>query len=225
MLREIVLSVISGGCASGLVVWLLREWIGVRLKSSIQHEYNKKLEELRSEYSKELAKLNGALQESIDFKATRFRFVFERKISALCEGFGRLAKMEKSLGEYVTYWGATSGPQREESRKRFAKAFEDFEEFFVPNRIFFPTSVAERITDVKNEMMKMGMAFMVSVEKPGDLAGIPLADSGDKWKQANDYVGKELPEIRREIEAAIRIELGEKEPDYSMETNPVVGDH
>ncbi len=191
-----------------MVVWLLREWIGVRLKNSIEHEYNRKLEEIRNEYSKELARLNSTLQESVDFKATRFRFVYERKIAALCDGFGRLAKLEKSLGEYVSYWGAIRGPEREESRKRFAKALVDFEEFFVPNRTFFPSSLAERITDVKNGMHKMALGFMVSVERPGDLEGAPPSHSGDKWNEANDYVGKELPEIRRKIESAIRVELG-----------------
>ena len=212
MIEEIVASIISSAVVSGLVVWLLREWISVRLKNSIKHEYNRKLEEIRNEYSKELARLNSALQESIDFKATRFRFVYERKISALCEGFGRLVKLERSLGEYVSYFGAIRGPEREESRKRFAKALEDFEEFFVPNRIFFPSSLAERITNVKNEMNKIALGFMVSVEKPGNLEGTPSSGSEDKWKEANDYVGKELPEIRRKIESAIRVELGEEEP-------------
>ena len=211
MIEDIVTSVISSVAVSSLVVWLLREWISVRLKTSIEHEYDRKLEEIRNEYSKELARLNSALQESIDFKATRFRFVYERKIAALCDGFGRLAKLEKSLGEYVSYWGAIRGSEREESRKRFAKALEDFEEFFVPNRIFFPGSLAERITDVKNEMNKMALAFMVSVERPGDLEGSSY-HSGDKWDEANDYVAKELPKIRREIESAIRVELGEDEP-------------
>jgi hypothetical protein len=212
MIEAIVTAVISSAAVSGLVVWLLREWIGVRLKNSIEHEYNRKIEEIRNEYSKELARLNNALQESVDFKATRFRFVFERKIAALCNGFERLAKIEKSLGEYVSYWGAIRGPEREESRKRFAKAIEDFEEFFIPNRIFFPAFLAERITEVKNEMNKMALAFMVSVERPGDLEGASPSHSGDKWHEANDYVGKELPEIRRNIESAIRVELGEKEP-------------
>src|SRR6266478_2886280 len=103
MIEDIVTSVISSVAVSSLVVWLLREWISVRLKTSIEHEYDRKLEEIRNEYSKELARLNSALQESIDFKATRFRFVYERKIAALCDGFGRLAKLEKSLGEYVSY--------------------------------------------------------------------------------------------------------------------------
>jgi hypothetical protein len=203
----IVTSVLSSAAVSGLLVWLLREWIGVRLKNSIEHEYKGKLEEIRNEYSKDLARLNSALQESADFKATRFRFVFERKIVALCNGFGRLAKLEKSFGEYVSLFGAIRGPERDESRKRFAKALEEFEEFFVPNRIFFPASLAEHITDVKNGMSRMSLQFMASVTE-----GVPPSHTGEKWQEANDYVGKDLPQIRRKIESAIRVELGEEKP-------------
>ena len=60
-------------------------------------------------------------------------------------------------------------------------------------------------------MNKMVLAFMVSVERPGDLEGSSSYHSGDKWNEANDYVAKELPKIRREIESAIRAEL-EEEP-------------
>jgi hypothetical protein len=204
MFEQIAAGVVSSAVVSGIVVWMLREWIGVRLKSSIEHEYNRKLEEIRNEYSKELATLRSTLQESLDLKATRFRFVYERKISALCEGFGRLVRLEKSLGEYVSYFGPITGPERDTARQNFARTLEEFEDFFVPNRIFFPGSLAERITDVKNEMNKMALMFMGSVERAGN-----RPDLQDKWKQANDYVGKELPAIRHTIESAIRVELGE----------------
>jgi hypothetical protein len=209
---DIAIAVLSSAAVAGFVVWLLREWISARLRASIKHEYDRKLEDIRNEYSKELARLNGTLQESLDFKATRFRMVYERKIAALCEAFGRLAKLEKSLGEYVSYWGEIRGPERTELRQRFAKELGEFEDFFVPNRIFFPASLAERITDVKNRINKIALEFMVSVERPGDMADSRLAGLEDKWQKANEYAGKELPQIRREIESAIRFELGEETP-------------
>ncbi len=44
-----LLSIISGGVTGALVVWLAREWISVRLKDSIKHEYNTKLEQFKEE--------------------------------------------------------------------------------------------------------------------------------------------------------------------------------
>lgn len=41
---EIIRSAVSGAAAAALLIWLFREWISVRLKSGIQHEYDQKLE-------------------------------------------------------------------------------------------------------------------------------------------------------------------------------------
>ena len=101
------------------------------------------------------------------------------------------------------YWGEIRGAERTELRQRFAKELGELEDFFVPNRIFFSAILAERITDVKNGMNKIALEFMVSVERPGDMAESRLPGLEDKWQKANEYASKELPQIRREIESAI----------------------
>lgn len=53
---DAVLNIVTGGVASAIVVWLLRNWISERLKQSIAHEYSQKLESYKSD-------LNGRLQE------------------------------------------------------------------------------------------------------------------------------------------------------------------
>jgi hypothetical protein len=116
----------------------------------------------------------------------------------------------------VSYWGEIRGVERTELRQRFAKELGEFEEFFVPNRIFFHRALAERITDVKNGINRIALEFMVSVERPGDMGGSPLPGLEDKWQKANDYTSKELPQIRREIESEIRFELGEEEPNTGV---------
>jgi len=202
---ELLGAVLSGVVSSGLFTWLLQEWIGTRIKGQVEHQYQRKLEEMRNEYAKELATLNSALQETRDFKATRLRAVYDRKVSALCEGFGRLATLEQRLGDYVSLFGDLRGSERDASRKEFAKALGDFESFFVPNRIFFSRQLAEKITNVKNEMNKMALKFMVLAGSPDT----PSSQSSPAWNEANDYVQREILKIRREIEDQIRIELGE----------------
>ena len=84
MIPDAVTGGFSGLISGAFVGWLIQLWLGTRLKRSIEHEYQKRIEEIRSESARELAKLNSALQETRDFKATRLRLVFERKIDALC---------------------------------------------------------------------------------------------------------------------------------------------
>ena len=212
MIPDAVTGGLSGLISGAFVGWLIQLWLGTRLKRSIEHEYQRRIEEIRSESARELAKLNSALQETRDFKATRLRLVFERKIDALCEGFGKLAKLEQRLGEYVSRCGNIRGPEREGARKDFASALQDFENFFVPNRIFFPLSLAEEITLVKNEMNRIALKYAFLVESKDT----PPSQSGRVWDEADDYAQKELPKIRRKIETEIRIELGEATADTSL---------
>ncbi len=44
-----ILSILSGGAAGAVVVWLSKEWISSRLKESIKHEYDSKLEQFRED--------------------------------------------------------------------------------------------------------------------------------------------------------------------------------
>ena len=212
MISDVVTGGLSGLISGAFVGWLIQLWLGTRLKRSIEHEYQRRIEDIRSESARGLAKLNSTLQETRDFKATRLRLVFERKIVALCEGFGKLAKLEQRLGEYVGKWGDIRGPEREAARKEFASALQDFENFFVPNRIFFPLSLAEEITSVKNEVNRIALKYAFLVESKGT----PPSQSGRAWDEADDYAQKELPKIRRKIETEIRIELGEATSDTSL---------
>ena len=41
---NVIPSVLFSGLLAGLLIWLSREWISARLKGSIQHEYDQKLE-------------------------------------------------------------------------------------------------------------------------------------------------------------------------------------
>lgn len=55
---------------SGLLVWLCREWISARLKASIQHEYDLKLEEHKT-----------FIQHDCDIRLERYRVEFNQKLS------------------------------------------------------------------------------------------------------------------------------------------------
>lgn len=45
-----LLSILSGGLSGAIIVWLSREWISTRLKNSIKHEYDAKLETIKDEF-------------------------------------------------------------------------------------------------------------------------------------------------------------------------------
>jgi hypothetical protein len=97
---DFVLSAVaSGGVAGGAVIWLSREWISVRLKSSIQHEYDRKLEAHKSQLKteQELAILD------IKTAVTRDAALHAAAHASFSEG--QKASMERKLNGFDRLWG------------------------------------------------------------------------------------------------------------------------
>ena len=213
---NVLLSILTSGVVSSLVILALKTGIKTKIESAIRSQYDEKIERLRNELKREteleLAKARGEIQAEVDYRATKAKYIYERKLKALCETYSKLATLEKLLGEYVTYWGETRGEERESARKAFAKGFVEFEDCFVPNRIFFPENLAEKITDLKNNYHKIATEFMIHVEQPNNSFGPPSQKSTEKWVAANEYVTEESPKVRREIERALRQEFGDEKP-------------
>jgi hypothetical protein len=97
---EVIVAAASGAIASGLVVWLIKEWIGVRLKSGIQHEYDVKLEKhrtlLRAEQERAILDIKTAMARDAAFNATAHASFAE----------GQKASMERKLTAIDTLWAA-----------------------------------------------------------------------------------------------------------------------
>lgn len=208
-------SALTSGVVSSLVVLALRTGIKTKIERAIKSQYDKQLERLKDalkrETELELAKARGEIQAEVDYRATKIKYLYERKLKAMCETYSKLASLEKLLGEYVTYFGETQGDERESARKAFAKGLDEFQDYFVPNRIFFPEDLAEKITDLKTNYLKVANEFMIFVERPHN-SSPPAKNSTEKWQAANEYVAKESPKIRREIERDLRREFGDEKP-------------
>jgi hypothetical protein len=96
---SILTSVVASGALAGVLIWLSTEWISTRLRSSIQHEYDQKLEALRAQLK---AQADVAL---VDLRAT-----IERQASSLAVAHssfaeGQKAAMERKLNAVDMLWG------------------------------------------------------------------------------------------------------------------------
>jgi hypothetical protein len=94
----IIASLIASGTLTGALIWLTREWISARLKSSIQHEYNQKLETYKAQ-----------LQAQNEIALIEFKNMIERE-SALRDvahssfAEGQKASMERKLSAVDKLW-------------------------------------------------------------------------------------------------------------------------
>lgn len=61
---SIFTSIVSGGMSGAILVWLLKSWISVRLKQSIQHEYAERLEIYKTELNSKIESIRHDNQVS-----------------------------------------------------------------------------------------------------------------------------------------------------------------
>ena len=95
---SVLTSLLTSGAIVSLAIWFSKEWISTRLKSSIQHEYDQKLEslkaQLRAQSKAELVELQGAIERHNSLLAAAHTSFAE----------GQKAAMERKLQAVDTLW-------------------------------------------------------------------------------------------------------------------------
>lgn len=99
LVTSVLASVGVSGAAVALLIWLSKEWISTRLKSSIQHEYDQKLESLKAQLKSQSDATLVELQAAIE----RHNNLLVAAHSSFAEG--QKAAMERKLQAIDTLWG------------------------------------------------------------------------------------------------------------------------
>lgn len=114
LLKYAFYSALSGLVASGLLTFCLREWISARIKSGIQHDYDRKLEthkaQLKSEQELTILNIKTTLAREAAFHAaahTSFaegqKASMERKLNAVDRLWSRVVQLRASLPPVLTF--------------------------------------------------------------------------------------------------------------------------
>jgi hypothetical protein len=92
-----IITILSSGALSSALVFLFRNWISERIKASIQHEYDQKLEthkaQLKAESEISVEKLKSQLQVAAAERSIKLTKVFEQQADAIAETYSKLVAM------------------------------------------------------------------------------------------------------------------------------------
>ena len=114
----LVLNILASAGVSGalvsLLIWFSKEWISMRLKISIQHEYDQKLESLKSQLKAQsdvaLVELRAAIEQQANLLAGAHssfaegqKAAMERKLQAIETLWGRVLQFRASLPPMLGY--------------------------------------------------------------------------------------------------------------------------
>jgi hypothetical protein len=124
---DTVLSMLSGGAAGALLVWLLREWISERLQQAIRHEYSQKLENHKAELNTRIQ----AIQHENQLQQLRTSLFFDHQRNAFAGLLAKIAEVNQTWidKEFVEDEGLT-GPVPYED-------FKDLRATFYKHQLFF----------------------------------------------------------------------------------------
>ena len=111
---SILSSAVVSGALVGILIWLSREWMSARIKGSIQHEYDQKLEahkaQLKAENEVAFLELRSAIEREAALHAAAHasfsegqKAAMERKLNAVDRLWGQVIHLRGSLPPILTF--------------------------------------------------------------------------------------------------------------------------
>ncbi|HEU6448465.1 MAG TPA: hypothetical protein VFV23_08515 [Verrucomicrobiae bacterium] len=212
-----ITTLITSGALSAALVFLLRGWISQRLKSSIQHEYDQKLETHKAKLSAEseiaIEHLKSQLQIAAAERNIKLTKIFEQQAEVIAEVFAKLVRLIASIEEYTAIMTYEGTPSMAERRKKVGERMTDFVDYYHPKKVFLPAPTQKRIDAFVKELNLKTIMFMRKVEQGRERAQSPEEDT---WFQTMNFMNKDVAQIMADLDQELKTILG------LSETNPTV---
>ena len=196
-IQTFILSLVSGSSASALVVWLARNWMSERIKNSIKHEYDSKLEthkaQLTFENSTTIEKLKSQLLE----QHVQFTSVYAKREELLS---GLHKKLNETINVCLTATAVGVTQISQETKKQFVLTHSAMEEAAV----YFPDDFCDRWHQRVGNLHETLERFIIARESKTGNWSVDLAES----KKTYDEHLLALKNMRSELRTEIRKWLG-----------------
>ena len=209
MLDTIVAAIMSSTVVTGILIWLTKSWISERLRNSIRHEYDQKLEsyksQLKYEADSELEKIKADLQIEAAKRNVQFSKIFDEIANTVVEVYSRLVIFKDSVGSYVSIIEWAGAPSKEERRKIAGEKMDDFLKYYKSRKIYLPEEIAEKVEEFWQGLYEISIDFMYGVERGRDER---RKDEKDTWAEAHNDMSKHVPLVLKALEKEFRSILG-----------------
>ena len=168
MENEIIISIISSGFVSSLVVWLTKTWISERLKDSIKHEYAQKLEtykaELKAVNDVELEKLRSNLNILACERQIEFSKLQEKRTDTIEKMYSLLKDVYLAIEDYTKIFVPVGDKSQEEKRNIVYNTYDSFNKYYHHKIIFLPFETVKSIDQLNKEFVEVFNKFRLGVE-------------------------------------------------------------
>jgi len=207
-LTIILASITSSSAIAAVIIWLSKSYISEKLKSSIQFEYDQKLEthknSLQAQTASEIERFKSAQQIFTLEHQIRFSRLHEKAAETIAETFVKLRELEEAVFYYVK---DTSNEEFQNTlpdrKERYKKAHQEFRDYYLPRRIYLPPDIALKIKEFDNEVYVVANEFSLYIER---LAHTNVTQK--KWMEIKQRLIDKVGPLEIALETAFRQYLG-----------------
>jgi len=195
-------------------------------KKLIEYMFSETIELKKLELNQDLElhknKLNQEsknFQNLLDIKLNQFNIQFSKlhqdRAEVIKGLYHRLIELQSAMVDFTARGHiVVQNAQKEKSERteRVNKAFKDFINFYLPNKIYFEKELADILDKVSSEYWNKGADFAAMSEEleESDLPSDLYIDNRKKIKEISEIVKNEYPKVIAELENEFREMLGVK---------------
>ncbi|MBN4065571.1 hypothetical protein JYT85_02865 [Desulfocapsa sp. AH-315-G09] len=196
VIETLFTATISSSVVSGLIVYFFQFWI----QKNLDYKYSSKLEshkaKIKSLNDIEIEKLKSSLSVEANRHNIIFNKMHERRAEVIAKTYSLFVDSYVKLEAYTSPIETVDGASKEERRKAFGNAIEEFTSHYLIHAIYLPEKIVEKLKEFDSQMTKHGISFMTKVE---------MNDS--KSIQDWNKISQEVKEIRTSAMASLRFEF------------------
>ena len=205
---------------AGALIWLLRTWMGERLRAAIQAEYAEKLETLKTQLQAdaalkletykatlkgqgdvELEKLRASLAIAAAQRNAQYGSLVERRFEAIARVHGLLLRFHQAVHQMVQPTLFAGGrPTKEELSETAYQAGAAFENAYPDNKIFLPSALSDQIDQIRQSLVSNANLYQLLVVPKQDL---------ERHLEVYLKVSNEMPKTIAALEAELRTLMGD----------------
>jgi len=199
--------VVSVAATGGLVVFVLKTWI----KKSIHHEYDRKLEAMKSQHTIDLERIRSDLTIAVNEHYIRFSKLHEKRAEVVAQTYGRMLKLRDAVADYTRTIVRDIDPPLPERRNAVQEALNDFHQYFFPNEIYLPENTAAAVKDLREKLYRVSREWYLLNEDEKRFAGdsSPLYE---RWQKESEPLLNEMgplfETIRKQFQGLIEGSAG-----------------
>jgi hypothetical protein len=188
---------------------LSKSWISDRLKESIKHEYDIKLEnhkmQLKSENEKELERIKIELSKTAEKEQYQFELVYKRRIEIIDNIQLLIRKLHMLVREYITI-GKDNVEKGRELQLNSVGLLNELRDFYVVNSLYLPKEIGDLVSSINENMNMIIAQFDAYIIKnnPYDHS----TNMFKKWAELFTLLETKLPGVYQALREAFRDLVG-----------------